>query len=439
MSSLVLVVASGAAWEPVALAVLADRRDVAVLKRCVDVDDLLAAATAGQANVAVVGLDAPGLDGAAVGHLRAHGVRPVAVVTGDPDGARLHAARIGIGNLVGESELDTLPEVLVRAATELAEQAEAGGTGGAGEGDDGRGAIGAGAPDGDPSGVPATTERGRVIAVWGPAGAPGRTTMAAAVAAELARRRRPVVLVDADPFGGAVGQQLGVLDEVSGLLAAARLATGGLLEERLSSVPRRLGEHLGLVTGLPRPDRWSEVRPGALEHLLELLRGQGHVVVDTGFCLEDDLAGDLGGRPGRHHLTLAALDEADAVLAVGGADPVGLSRLARGLVELREAVGPVPVRLVVNRMRPTLGWSERDVAAMVEGFGHPVSLHFLPDDRDAVDRALVTGRTLTETAPDSAVVRALGAVADAVVPPTGPSAPRRGRLRRRRAGAGRPR
>ncbi len=418
MSSLVLVVASGAAWEPVALAVLADRRDVAVLKRCVDVDDLLAAATAGQANVAVVGLDAPGLDGAAVGHLRAHGVRPVAVVTGDPDGARLHAARIGIGNLVGESELDTLPEVLVRAATELAEQAEAGGTGagGAGEGDDGRGAIGAGAPDGDPSGVPATTERGRVIAVWGPAGAPGRTTMAAAVAAELARRRRPVVLVDADPFGGAVGQQLGVLDEVSGLLAAARLATGGLLEERLSSVPRRLGEHLGLVTGLPRPDRWSEVRPGALEHLLELLRGQGHVVVDTGFCLEDDLAGDLGGRPGRHHLTLAALDEADAVLAVGGADPVGLSRLARGLAELRERVPHLPLHVVVNRMRPSLGWSERDVAAMVSGFVQPASLHFVPEDRATVDRALVTGRTLLETDADSPVVRAVASVAATLVP-----------------------
>jgi hypothetical protein len=67
----VLIVASGAAWEPAALRLLADHPRIVVLKRCVDVDDLLAAATAGQADVAVVGLDAPGLDRAAVDHLRA--------------------------------------------------------------------------------------------------------------------------------------------------------------------------------------------------------------------------------------------------------------------------------------------------------------------------------------------------------------------------------
>ena len=33
-------------------------------------------------------------------------------------------------------------------------------------------------------------------------------------------------------------------------------------------------------------------------------------------------------------MTLAALEAADEVVVVGSADPVGLSRLARGLVEL---------------------------------------------------------------------------------------------------------
>ena len=57
-------------------------------------------------------------------------------------------------------------------------------------------------------------------------------------------------------------------------------------------------------------------------------------------------------------MTLAALDAADEIVVVGSADPVGLSRLARGLVELRERTAGAPVRVVVNRMRPTLGWSE---------------------------------------------------------------------------------
>ncbi|CAI9409390.1 hypothetical protein [Nocardioides sp. T2.26MG-1] len=80
--ALVLIVASGAAWEPDALRLLGDHPGIVVLKRCVDVDDLLAAATAGQADVAVLGLDAPGLDRGAVDLLRKHGVRPVAIAPG---------------------------------------------------------------------------------------------------------------------------------------------------------------------------------------------------------------------------------------------------------------------------------------------------------------------------------------------------------------------
>ena len=75
----VLMVASGASWEPAAFGRLTERRDVVVLKRCVDVDDLLATAAAGQAQVAVVAAEAPGLDAAAVELLRRHQVRLVAV------------------------------------------------------------------------------------------------------------------------------------------------------------------------------------------------------------------------------------------------------------------------------------------------------------------------------------------------------------------------
>ncbi|WP_425571597.1 MinD/ParA family ATP-binding protein, partial [Nocardioides aquiterrae] len=243
----------------------------------------------------------------------------------------------------------------------------------------------------------------------GPAGAPGRTTVAAALAAELARRRRRTVLVDADPYGGAVAQQLGILDEVSGLLSAARLAAAGQLEERIGSVQRGIDAHLSVVTGLPRGDRWVEVRNGTVEHLLEVAREHAEVVVDTGFSLEDDPASDYGSRPGRNQMTLAALEVADEVVVVGSADPVGLSRLARGLVELAERGRDAHV--VVNRMRPSLGWSERDIAGMVAGFARTRGLHFLPEDQPTVDRALVAGRTLTEVG-DSPLGRAVGRLAD---------------------------
>jgi MinD-like ATPase involved in chromosome partitioning or flagellar assembly len=415
----VLIVAAGAPWESAVLAVLGARSDVVVLKRCVDVDDLLATAAAGQADVAVVGLDAPGFDLPATDRLRRHGVRPVAV---GPAGAALEAgrvrgARIGVTTVVADDDLDGLVEAVRRPEEPPPPPRSA-------------------PPDDQPAapGGPG----GRVVAVWGPAGAPGRTTVATGLAALLATRA-PTTLVDADPYGGSVAQVLGVLDEVSGLLAATRLAGAGTLAEGFGAVPRALDERLSVVTGLPRPDRWSEVRPGTVEALLEIARDRGHVVVDTGFSLEEDPATDYGSRPGRNHLTVDALGTADEVVAVGTADPVGLSRLARGLVELRETVGPVPVRLVVNRMRPTLGWAEHDVESMVSGFARTVGLHFLPDDRAAVDRALVTGRTLTESAPDSALVGALTEVADAIVPRAGATVGRRRWLRRRTAGGGRPR
>ncbi len=432
---IVLIVAAGAAWESRAVQLLGAHPGIVVLKRCVDVDDLLAAATAGQAGVAVLGLDAPGLDLAATDHLRRYGVRPVAIAPAGAPGeaARLRASRIGISVLVDEGDLDSLPAAVTSAESDPP----------AGEPDV---ATPVGDVEAPPSAEASPDEPGgRVIAVWGPAGAPGRTTLAAGLAAELARRRLRTLLVDADPYGGAVAQQLGVLDEVSGLLSAARLAGSGQLVERFTSVQRGIDEHLSVLTGLPRPDRWTEIRVGVLEHTLETARDRGQVVVDTGFSLEDGPGSDFGSRPGRNQMTLAALEVADEVVVVGNADPVGLSRLARGLVELRDLTGGAPVRVVVNRMRATLGWSEKDIAGMVEGFARIASLHFLPDDRATVDRALVAGRTLTELG-DSPLGRAVAGVVDALAPGTvaptaaaGVSARAGGRLRRRTAGTTRPR
>ena len=414
----VLLLAAGEAWESPAMADLEAHPGVVVLKRCVDVDDLLASVTSGQADVAVVSLDAPGLDPASTAHLRRHAVRPVAVTAARSDDVdvREHAQRLGITAVVGAGELASLPSVV--ASVEDVADTRA------------RGAAPAEAvlPD-----APPVTDGGRLVVVWGPAGAPGRTTVATNLAWEVARRSTDVVLVDLDPYGGAVAQQLGILDEVSGLLSASRLAGSGQLDDRFASVCRGIGDHLAVVTGLPRADRWREVRAAQVDQLLERARASGQVVVDTGFCLEDDAGSDFGGRPGRNTLTLAALEQADEVVVVGAADPVGLARLARGLVDLRERAAGVPVRVVVNRMRSSIGWSEKEIAGMVEGFSRVAGLHFLPEDRQALDRAVVSGRPLAEMG-DSSLVQGIGALADAVFPTSVVRAPAGRRRRGRRAG-----
>ncbi|WP_295658671.1 hypothetical protein [uncultured Nocardioides sp.] len=413
-----LLLASGAAWESQALESLSGAPDVVVLKRCVDVDDLLASAGTGQAHVVVLSLDAPGLDASAVAHLRRHAVRPVAVVPDPAHGETVaRAGRLDIATLVPVAGLASLAEA-VTSVEDLGDTRI-------------RDELDVQPPE------PSASGTHRVVAVWGPAGAPGRTTVATAVAAELARRRASTLLVDADPWAGSVSQHLGILEEVSGVLSAARLAGSGQLRERFTSVRRAVDEHLSVLTGLPRADRWVEVRAGAVTDILELAREQAHVVVDTGFGLEQDRGSDFGAAPARNTMTLESLDVADEVLVVGSADPVGLSRLARGLVELRELTGGLPVRVAVNRMRPTLGWSEKDIAGMVEGFARISGLHFLPDDRAAVDRALVGGRSLLEVG-ETALTRGMAGLVDAMFPATmAAAADRRTGLRRRRAGRAR--
>jgi hypothetical protein len=119
---------------------------------------------------------------------------------------------------------------------------------------------------------------------------------------------------------------------------------------------------------------------------------------------------------------------ADEVVVVSSADPVGLTRLARSLLDLREVRPGGPELVAVNRMRSGLGWAERDVVDMVARVAPEAVVRFLPEDRAAADRAMVAGRTLLE-GPDGPLRRALadlaGEVRSRVVPAPAASARRR--------------
>ena len=382
----VLIAAGGAPWEATALRLL-DADGAAVLKRCVDLHDLLASAATGQADVAVVSGRLPGIDADAVVQLLRHDVRCVAV------GGEVEAlSRLGVVSVVPEDAVDQLPVAVSRAGSEdLVLDPD---------------------PPPEPSGPPAAQARRQVVVVHGPAGAPGRTTLAVGLAAQHAHQGQRSVLVDADPHGGAVAQHLGVLDEVSGLLAASRLVNSGSLDQASFARCRRLvAERFEVLTGLPRPDRWVEARPGVLDAVLEESAAVGDVVVDTGFSLEDDA--ELGRTLSRNQLTLEAVAAAHHVVVIGSAEPTGLARLARCLVEVRDSTH-VPVTVVVNRMRDSLGWSRRDIVGMVEGYIRPQGVHFLPEDRAATDKALVAGTSLVELG-DSPLRRAVAEVHGAVL------------------------
>ena len=177
----------------------------------------------------------------------------------------------------------------------------------------------------------------------------------AATAADLGRR---TLLVDADVYGGTIAPMLGLLDEASGLLAAARAANHGELRPHvLVRQARAVNPTLRVLTGLPRADRWVEVGSVLMRRILDTAATVSDLtVVDTGFSLEldEELSYDTAA-PRRNGATLEVLARADLVVAVGGADPVSLGRLVRGIHDLRTAVPGVSPRVVVNRVRGSLG------------------------------------------------------------------------------------
>jgi len=396
----VLVAAGGAAWESGLLPLLAGPGGpVRLARRCVDIPDLVATAAAGRAGLALVSMSVSGWDADVVARLTDCRVRTVAVADGSVEADRGH--RLGVGAVLS-TDIAADPEAVVRALLEAAEPDRAATDVSVETFDD----VSTNRSEGAVNGVPG----GGVVAVWGPTGAPGRSTVALGLAAAAAQRRIPTLLVDADVYGGATGQMLAVLDEVSGVLAAVRAAAEGRLDpDRLAAAAREIGPNLRVLTGLPRADRWTALRPAAVRELLAVARRQHRlVVVDCGFCIEQDeeLSFDTAA-PRRNGATTTVLEQADLVVAVGSADPLGLTRLARARGDLRELVPTAEVRLVVNRVRSGLGWSRDEVAATLLTAIGEVPLAFLPQDQPAVDQAWLTGCTLPEAAPSSALTAAL--------------------------------
>jgi MinD-like ATPase involved in chromosome partitioning or flagellar assembly len=368
---------------------------VTIARRCVDAVDLLGAAAAGGAATAVVGAGLPRLTRDTVARLRGAGVDVVGLVlAGDDIGERrLRALDVAVIT-VAEDDLDATVSAIARTASAPSGRVEA--------------------VDADPTSLIAShrPSPGRLIAVWGPTGAPGRTSVAITIADESARDGVPVLLVDADTHGGAVAAHLGLLDDVSGIVVACRQADTGMFDgAALAAAARTVHGRLRVLTGITRASRWPELRPAALARLWETCRETpGLTVVDAGFGLERDEEMLHDTRtPRRHAATLSSLTAADAIVAVGTADPVGMERLLVGLDDLRQSAPDVPLHVVVNRVRRSvLGRDpEGQVREVLSQHTRTLDLTMVPDDRAAFDACLREGRTLAEVAARSSARSAL--------------------------------
>ncbi|QNE15180.1 chromosome partitioning protein [Pseudarthrobacter sp. NBSH8] len=383
---------------------------VTVVRRCAELTELLAACQSGLAQAAVVADGCESLTASLVDRLGAVGVAIIALTDDADEAARLRG--IGVASALTGVESAALAGRIAEAVAQLTGTASVT-TPGSGLGDSGAALRQRPADQAD---VPPASGAGKIIAVWGPAGSPGRTFVAANIAGELAADGKSVLLVDADSYGASMAAVLGLLDESAGIAQACRLADQGLLDaDALLKVATPVTTKLGtfrVLTGITRADRWTELRAAALSLVLERAKEVADVVVvDTGFCLEADeeLSFDTMA-PRRNAATLRSLELADTVYAVGAADPVGVPRLVRGLAELELAVPQVSPVVVMNKVRAAaVGRSpERQLKDAWGRYGPSSQIAaFLPADSPAADAALLGGSLLLETAPDAKLRHAI--------------------------------
>jgi MinD-like ATPase involved in chromosome partitioning or flagellar assembly len=285
----------------------------------------------------------------------------------------------------------------------------------------------------------------RVIAVWGPSGAPGRSALAVELAVELSRGGRRVGLVDADTHAPSLALALGIADEGPGFAAACRQAERGRLDaaelDRISIPVAAASGRVDVLAGINRTSRWPELGGARVSGALATCRGWAdYTVVDVAASLERDeeIVSDLADGPRRNAATIATLQAADLVVAVVAADPVGVARFLRAYPELRATIGSTRVVVVVNRLRPgALGIDARgQVRRTLERFAGIRDVWFVPQDAKAADAALLAARPIADVSPRSALVGGVRRlVGEAIAPaPREPSrtvkrvrAPRRAR------------
>jgi MinD-like ATPase involved in chromosome partitioning or flagellar assembly len=353
-----------------------ERNGYTIVGRCSSADDVVSVLAVTGADLALVCAAPRFLDERLLAASDAAGVRVVAMIASDSE--RRHAASVGLHEVVdasadwSEIEAALLGSAVAKVAGQVGRRGE----------------------------------HGQVIAVWGPAGSPGRTTLAINIAAEIAAAGYSVALADVDTHSGSIAPALGLLDEAPGFAAACRLAgADGLTRQELERIGQRyLSGHgsFWVLTGIGRANRWPELSADRVTKAIRQCREWvDFTVLDTGFSLESDeeISSDLFA-PRRNAATISALREADRIVAVGAADPVGLSRFLRAHVDLLEVIETEQVTVVMNKIRASaIGLNpSTQVAQTLQRFGGITAPVLLPHDQLALDAAVLSGKTLADVA-----------------------------------------
>ena len=348
---------------------------IEVVRRCVDLGELLAVALRERPKAVVVSADLPWLDRELVGTLHDAGVAVVAVENGS--GGRA-LDRIGVTHrLMAPPDADVLAGLVHR----LADEPEV--------------------TTSDLAGEPTRSGGGRLVAVWGGPGAPGRTSVAVHLAHDHRLTGGDPVLIDGDGWAPAVVQLLGLGTDPA-LTTAVRDAGNGWPTPLIDSLLEG-PDGLRVLGGLPRADLWPEVRERSWRAVLDATRlASDVVVVDIAAPIEEDEELSFDRVPFRRNLMgRVVLEEAEQVLMVVRADPIGLRH---GIFAYRTLLDALPaaaerVSVVLNHV-PTSSRRLQECSKTVEEWTGRPPIAFLPRE-EAFTRVVWEGRPLSHVSPRS--------------------------------------
>ncbi|MGO1590423.1 MAG: AAA family ATPase [Ancrocorticia sp.] len=340
-----------------------------ITRRCADTVELLASAAAGLGSVAVVS----DMDLVTAAELHTHGVRIIGIAGAEgTDGNR------GCDQLASPFAPEVAACIRNLSLEPMDEPQQ-------------------------PAIVPTAGRGGKVIAVWGSSGSPGRSSIARDLANAFAGSGR-TLLVDGDIYQPSVAQMLALGQETSAIVAAFRALNAGERGHQL--VERACAGVAGFqfLAGLNSAARWRELPESVAAEFWPILReGWDWSVVD---CASEAQRDEYAYQNQRDGFTLSLLEQADEVLLVGQPGALGIRRLL-DQCDVAAELG-VNARVLINR-------APRDRAAisqLLHEYGTSEIL-WVREDTGAMCSAVESGQLLAEAVPKSAALRDIAAVARA--------------------------
>lgn len=360
--------------EPALVRALAPHRGaVQVQRRCSDLAELLAAASAGVGSIAVIDAASGLIDAEMVRQLHVAQLRVVLIAHRD-DHER--TAALGADTVVAG---DTPAEAIAEQVAALAERDVC--------------ELVVAKPAAETTALPAT----KTIVLSGPPGSTGRSTLAVALA-DLLSSLAPTLLLDADLAAPSIDVRLSILDDVSGFATCARRANQGRLNlEVLRQAAQPVGE-LAVLTGIGNASRWEEILPATIPTIMRTASEYyQYIVVDTESVPwpEADSYDQFRMHPGM--VRNAVLDCADTVLHVARADTDGMRRLLTYLHDIE--LSPRDHLVVTQVAASSAGASpQATVLEVLARFSAAERATLIRDDRRSCEAALLNGVPLTTIA-----------------------------------------